>query len=254
MGDAAERSIPATPRRREAARREGAGPNAALPGFAVLVVTAVLLLPGWGRTVVPAAAAFMRESFAAAFDAHAHDPVEPGLLLPTKILGPTAALVVAPTAAALCIRFLLDGSSWRLARALPHWRRIDPVAGLGRIISLATLRATLWNGVCLALLVTATGFAAGPLVGLLRSSTPVLEAERPLSALWATLVPVLAAAAAVAAAQWGHARLAFERRLRMTPEEFQDEMRGLEADPKVRLERQRRARPRSPAPDSRSDR
>ncbi|NBW97897.1 MAG: hypothetical protein EBR28_14530, partial [Planctomycetia bacterium] len=64
----------------------------------------------------------------------------------------------------------------------------------------------------------------------------------------------LAAAAAVTAAHWGLARLAFERRLRMTPQEFREEMRGVESDPKIRLERGKQ--PRSPArePDSHSGR
>jgi flagellar biosynthetic protein FlhB/type III secretion protein U len=68
----------------------------------------------------------------------------------------------------------------------------------------------------------------------------MLDAERPLAALRGLLLPVLLAAAAVAAAQWGLARVAFERRLRMTPEEFKEEMRSLEADPRIKLERHRK--------------
>jgi flagellar biosynthesis protein FlhB len=54
--------------------------------------------------------------------------------------------------------------------------------------------------------------------------------------------PTVAAAAAVAAAQWGLARVRFEKRIRMTPQEFQDEMKSMEADPKVRLRREQGAR------------
>ena len=49
-------------------------------------------------------------------------------------------------------------------------------------------------------------------------------------------------ATAVAAAQWGLSRLRFERRIRMTPEEFKEEMKSLEADRKVRLTRERESR------------
>ena len=46
--------------------------------------------------------------------------------------------------------------------------------------------------------------------------------------------------AAVAVAQWGLARWRFERRIRMTPQEFADEAKSMQADPKVRLLRQQR--------------
>jgi flagellar biosynthesis protein FlhB len=49
-----------------------------------------------------------------------------------------------------------------------------------------------------------------------------------------------AAAAGIAAGQWGFARLRFERRIRMTPQEFADEAKSVQADPKVRLLQQRR--------------
>ena len=240
MSDAADRSLPATPRRREAARDQGAAPNAALPAFVALVTVAVLLLPGWSRTAVPAAGTFMRESLAAAFHGPGHDTLDLARLVPAQVLLPTAAVVLAAAGAAICVRFLLDGSAWRLARAAPRLSRIDPFAGIGRVVSMGTLRAVLWNGACLAVLACAAGFASGPLVAVLRSAEPLLDAERPLAALRGVLLPVLVAAAAVAAAQWGLARVAFERRLRMTPEEFREEMRTLEADPRIKLERHRK--------------
>jgi phosphate transport system permease protein len=43
MSDAADRSLPATPRRREAARDQGVAPHAALPAFVAMVAVAVLL-------------------------------------------------------------------------------------------------------------------------------------------------------------------------------------------------------------------
>ena len=239
MSDAADRSLPATPRRREAAREQGAAPNAALPAFVAMVAVAVLLLPGWSRTAIPAAGSFMRQSLAAAFTPKGHDAITPAEFVPMQVILPTAALVFTTAIAGICVRFLCDGSAWRLSRAAPRWSRIDPFAGVGRVLSLATLRAVLWNGACLAVIACATALAAGPLVGLVRSSEPLLEAERPLAAMRAVLLPVLLAAAAVAAAQWGLARLAFERRLRMTPDEFKEEMRSLEADPRIKFERRK---------------
>ena len=53
--------------------------------------------------------------------------------------------------------------------------------------------------------------------------------------LWLT-----AAAAGVAASHWSLRRLRFERRIRMTPQEFADEARSMQADPKIRLMHQPR--------------
>ena len=67
------------------------------------------------------------------------------------------------------------------------------------------------------------------------------------------ILPLAAVAAVVAAIQWVIARRRFEVRIRMTPQEHQDEVRSLQADPKVRLMREQTRR--SPAaPDSRTAR
>ena len=260
MADAADRSIPATPRRREAARREGGAPSAAIPAGVAVVATAVLLLPGWARTAIPAADAFLRASLRAACAGGTVGPVDPALLFPGPLLWPTAALVLGAAGAGLCVHVLFDGSAWRLSRAAPRWRRIDPIAGTARILSVATLRAVLWNVACLAVLGVAAACAVGPLVGLLHAPGPLVEPERALAATRSLLLPVVLAASAVAAARWGLARLAFERRIRMTPEEFKDEIRSAGVttrDPaKVHPGDARRrtvARPPS-VPDSRSDR
>jgi flagellar biosynthesis protein FlhB len=64
----------------------------------------------------------------------------------------------------------------------------------------------------------------------------------PLAAMaWRTLAWVVAAAAAVAVGQWILARRRFEQRIRMTPQEFAEEQKEMQADPRVRLMNQRRA-------------
>jgi flagellar biosynthetic protein FlhB len=233
MSDATDRSIPATPRRREAARQQGQVPNSSLLAWVAMVATAVLLLPAWSRAVMPAATEFMRKSLVSAVGGHRETAIEPDLLLPLALVLPTAAVVLAAAAAGIVVRFLLDGSAWRLGRAAPDWRRIDPLAGIARIFSLQTAAAVLTNACCLAVLVAAAALAAGPLAGLVASAEGLDDSARWVGAARALLLPLVAAAAAVAAGQWGLARLRFERRIRMTPEEFRDEMKSLEADPKI---------------------
>ena len=48
---------------------------------------------------------------------------------------------------------------------------------------------------------------------------------------------------AIVMAQWFLARWHFEKRIRMTPEEFQEEARSLQADPKIKLMRDQMRRP-----------
>ena len=54
MSAASDRRLPATPRRREAARRQGVMPTAALPAWVASAVVAILLLPWWARTTLAA--------------------------------------------------------------------------------------------------------------------------------------------------------------------------------------------------------
>ena len=56
-----------------------------------------------------------------------------------------------------------------------------------------------------------------------------------MAAVGRMLLPVVATAGGLAACQWGLARMRFEKRIRMTPDEFKDESRGMQADPKIRL-------------------
>jgi flagellar biosynthesis protein FlhB len=212
-----------------------------------VLATTVLLLPAWARATLPAAATMMRR---AVVTATAAAPLEPDLLLPVALLLPTVLVVAAAAAAGLAVRFLLDGSGWQLSRAAFRLDRIGIVGGLARIFSVATLRAVAGAVAGLAILVAVTACGAGPLLTLLRDGTAIDEPGRAFAAAHRLLVPLVAAAAAVAAAGWLAARARFERGIRMTPEEYADEARGMQADPKVRLMRQgRQPRSRGPAAD-----
>ena len=66
MADDSDRVIPATPRRREEARRQGALPTASLPAWVATAGTAVLLLPAWSAATMSAATDLVRHALAAA--------------------------------------------------------------------------------------------------------------------------------------------------------------------------------------------
>jgi flagellar biosynthetic protein FlhB len=239
MGDAADRSLPASPRRREAARRAGMMPAAALPAWAAGAVTALLLLPAWGRATLPAAAEMLRGAIRAGCMPGA-GPVDFATVVPAGVVLPTLGLVLASAGAALAVRFLFDGLSWQPGRAAPDLARVDPLAGLRRIFSLGTLGAILGNGLGLGLLVATAAAACGPLAAVVATAAGGDDADRAWAAARSLLLAMAAAAAGIAAGQWGFARLRFERRIRMTPQEFADEAKSVQADPKVRLLQQRR--------------
>jgi type III secretion protein U len=215
-------------------------PLASLPAWVASVGTTLLLLPAWARATLPAATTMMERSLAAAMD-HTVAPARLDLLLPAAVLLPTVALVAVAGAVGLTVRVLVDGSRWQLARAMPTLDRVNLLAGLSRIFSTATLVSLVGHAGGLALLVTVAVLSAGPLVALVGAGEPADEPARVSAAAHRALVPLVAAAAAVAACTWAVSRLRFERRIRMTPTEYADEARSMEADPKVRLlQRQRR--------------
>ena len=239
MADDSERVIPATPRRREAARRQGTMPTAVLPAWVATAGTAVWLLPAWAAATMPAATDLVAVAIAAAA-APAPPNLWPALV---AVTAPTAAVVAAAAAVGLGVRFLLDGFSWQPARLAIDYRRIDPIAGLARIFSWRSLAAAFGGGTALAALGMAAVFAIGP-VALSSRSGPA-EHLTIAAAAWRSAVWLFAAAAVVAGCRWLFARRRFERQIRMTPEEFAEETRSAQADPKVKL--LQRQKPRQPA-------
>lgn len=236
MADSSDRVIPATPRRREAARREGAMPTAAVPAWVATAGTAVLLLPAWAAATLPAARDLVRTAITAA-GSGAEAPLA---LVP--VVMPTVAVVLAAALGGLAVRFLADGFSWQPSRAAPLLRRIDPLAGLARIFSTRTLKGVVGAGLGLAVIMLAAGGVIGPLVAS-SAAIPLSDAGPRAAAAWRSAAWMIAAAAAVAVVRWLLARRRFEQQIRMTPEEFAEEARSSQADPKIRLlqQQQRRA-------------
>lgn len=246
MADDADRTIPATPRRREAARRSGAMPPATLPAWAATATTAILLLPAWGRSTLPAAVEVLRQTIPAA--ARPGGEMTPLPVMP--LLVPTVGLVLASAAAGLCVRFAMDGVGWHPGRLAPDLRRLDPFAGLARIVAPGTLAAVLGNLAALAAVAATVAAAAGPLAAVVSGDGGPGDPVAAWAAACGLLPWAVAPAAGIAVVQWALGRRRFERRLRMTPQEFADETRGLRADPRVRLLHRaptRRAQPPSAA-------
>lgn len=230
MSDEADRTIPATPRRREAARHEGLMPTAAPLAWAAASLTAVVLLPAWARATIPAATEMLRRSLV---------PTDilpgPGDVAPVGLLLPAVGLVLAAALAGITVRIACDGFAWEPARLAPRLSRLDPVSGMARILSARTLLTALGSGLGLVVLVATALAAATPSIGATATARLDGDPTRAALAAWWTLVCLATAALLVGLVHYAIARLGFERRIRMTPQEFADELRSLQSDKKVRL-------------------
>jgi flagellar biosynthetic protein FlhB len=235
MSDSADRTIPATPRRREAARQQGAMPASASLAWVASAVVVVALLPGWMRSTLPAAAEMVRGTIVTAMSNHTDTPAL-SELMPMALLAPSLGLVVAAAAAGLAVRGVCDGISWQPGRIAPDLARIDPLAGFRRVFSGRSVMTVVGNAAALVLLGGVAYAVAGPLLG----SGTLGDPARAAMLAWRQLGWLVAAAAVIAACQYALARLRFEQAIRMTPQEFADEQKSMQADPKVRLMQQRR--------------
>lgn len=214
-------------------------PTAALPAWVATAGTAVLLLPAWAAATMPAAAEMLRGTISGAARAARTGDVAPPAVL--AVVVPTVALMLAAAAAGIGVRILLDGFSWQPARVLPTFHRIDPWAGLARIFSFRTLTTAIGAGIGLAALAAAATWSLRPLVA---ATAGIPEPALVAAVAWRSAAWLFAAAAVVAGCRWALARRRFEQQIRMTPQEFAEETKSAQADPKIKLlQRQQRRQP-----------
>ena len=162
------------------------------------------------------------------------------ILLP--IIFPTVVVVILALGVLLLVRTIFDGAAWRLDRLAFRFERIDPKVGLQRIVSTVTAVRAVSSFIGLAILASAAWLLVGPLVVVLGDflvdpNAGEGQGSELLSPAVNYLWGILLVAGVVAAADWWLQRFRFERKIRMTPSELREELRGLRSDPKVRWQR-----------------
>jgi flagellar biosynthetic protein FlhB len=237
-----ERTEPATPRRREEARERGQVARSADLSSAVILLAAVLALKFFGRAMIGgifASAASVLEGLALVDGDPANLMTHFGGAFTAVLLGflPFAGIVLA---AALAANLAQVGFLFTTGPLTPDFGRIDPVAGLGRLLSargLMRLVAGLLKVASVALVVFWTMWAERVrLVELSgRGFEQILGVAVDLMltlSLRAALVLLVLALLEYGFQKWQH-----ERDLRMSKREIREELKRYEGDPRIRERR-----------------
>lgn len=243
---AGERTLPATPRRRQKARERGqVGRSAELAGAAGLMAAAVvvrLVAQRSGASYAGYAAGLWGHLPAAGLsgaDAGAllRSAAGAGLTLGLPVMG--AALLVT-----LLAGVAQTGLLFTPAALAPDLSRINPLQGVQRLVS---RRALVELAKSLLKLVAVSALSAGPVLALVHEvarGDVALPAVASLTLGTAQTLMLRAAGVLLLSgvADFFYQRLENETSLRMTTEDVRQEVRETDGDPQLRAGRRRRAR------------
>jgi len=240
MADSAqERKLPATPRRREQARKRGQVPRSPeLTAAAVLMAGVVgvrLLLPDvWERLGIYMSGLWGRVPVGD-WDLNTVAGVLSSAVwtfLPVLGIFFGLSVLAAVAASASQVGLVFTGTG-----LVPNFGRVNPVAGLGRLFSLRGLVQLLKSLLKLFLLAWLMWSALSPAVPAfegLGGADLNLALGRVGQAAWAMGIRAIVGFVAVAVIDYVYERWDYEKNLRMTPQEMQEEFKETEGSPQVR--------------------
>jgi flagellar biosynthetic protein FlhB len=237
-----DRTEPATPRRREEARERGQVARSADLSSALILLAAVLALQFLGRSMIGG----ILSSSTSVLQGLAGVDVEPGTLMLhfggafAAVLAGFLPFVGVVLAAALGANLLQVGFLFTGEPLVPDLDRINPVSGLGRLLSqrgLLKIVAGLLKISVVALVVFWTLWAER--VHLVELSG--LPFEQMLGVATELMLTLSLRAAlsllALAVFDYGVQRWQHERDLRMSKREIREELKRYEGDPRIRERR-----------------
>jgi flagellar biosynthetic protein FlhB len=236
--DDSEKTLEATDHKLAEARKKGDVPMAPEMRHVLMVGGAFLSIAMFGS----AASAGLAALSAALWEAAAR-PLDSSLAwrITAEALGQTG-LAVGPMLAAMMasalLLFVVQGRpslSW--TRVTPQWSRISPMAGLKRLLGLQalgtfgkTLAKLLALFVVLALVLRPHLPAVTQLVGASALRTGIVAAALAIALLKASTLFT----AVIAGYDLWSQRRSFAKRMRMSRQEFKDELKQSDGDPKVK--------------------
>jgi len=225
-----ERSFAPTARRLERAAEEGdvarSGEAVAVASFAAgaaALSAALAPMLAAGRALVAASLAQRRLDGAAC----------------AQLLAAAASVPCAAAGAALATALAQTRFALRLAPLAPRWDRLEPGAGLKRMLSReSVLHALRWSATAAVIALCGLQALRGA-IGRDLADDPAAAVDAARAVCAAYVWPALALGAVGAALEYATARGARLRRLRMSREEVKRELRESEGDPQRKVHRAR---------------
>lgn len=243
-----------TPRRRQQAREAGRVAHSRDLAWAVLLLGSLGLLVFAGGALVEFLANLLRAYLGGeAWRSWIHTGGRDARLATSQFNGlmPMLARLVLPVLAgalalAVTASLLQTGFLVRTARLAPDFSRVNPLAGLRRVFSGASL-VQLAFGVFKVGVVAAVGLAGlwsrrEELAALAGLDVPRLAVQVWDVCFW-TCLEMGGALLALAAVDYLYQRGQLERELKMTPQEVREEQRELNGDPQIAARRRDLRRP-----------
>jgi flagellar biosynthetic protein FlhB len=239
LGDAGERTEPATPKHRFEAKQKGQVLRSQEVSHALIQAAAVAILVTLGPRVIGGMKTYLADTLRA-FTSFETTPAAAAFWLQETLrraLWIALPCVLATSVAAAAAGFLQSGfmiSSRRLSFDLG---RLDPTQGLRRLFSLDSVGRTVASILKLAVLGAVVYAVIRPrLAGLVDPATRDLDAT--LGSLWELIVLLLVRATAaflvIAFLDYLFQRWRYEKALMMTRAQIKEEVRSTEGDPAVR--------------------
>jgi flagellar biosynthetic protein FlhB len=240
MGAGGQRTEPATPRRRQEARRKGQVARTAELGPALMLLVVYAVFSGRAGSMAMLAQRLMKQGLSAMADAELlnanqlNQLVVPLVMIALQILAP---LFVGVVGVALVSQLVQVGILFSTETLKPRWDKLNPINGLQRLFS----KRALIELVKSLLKVGFIGYLSYRIIRFGLQELPLYTSVSPEQSFTAgsRLIGQLAkevgiAFIALAAADYIYQRWEYELSIRMTRKEVEDELKQTEGDPYVR--------------------
>jgi flagellar biosynthetic protein FlhB len=236
--DQEDRTEAATPRRLQRARDEGRMPlSREVPLFAGLAAATIALAvfaPTAGRDTVAAFARLLGGIGGIDFDRDGLSAIRLALLAGLRLAAPFVLTVLVCGVASVLLQ---TGAALNPAALRPDLGRLNPLAGLRRLLGLDALVETGKSLVKLSVLVAVLWNVLSGALGMLLRAPMIAPTAVPGEAtrlVVRVLLAVLAVQAVIAGADVVWVRLRHARSLRMSRHEIREELKETDGDPRVK--------------------
>ncbi len=243
MADTAQdRTEPATPRRREEARKRGQVAKSADLTAAVVLLGAVLVLYGYSETLMGQMVALLRHCLSDDSSGATQIESAVGLLWwAGRVLAQSVLpLLVVVTLLALLAGFGQVGPMLSWTPVMPSFDKLNPINGLQRMFSMHSV-VHLVMGIAKMCLLSLVAYSTlhSRLTGVLQAAalSHLALVEVTLDLLFTLMIRLTLVLLVLAIIDYLYQRWKMERDLRMTRQEVREELKRMDGDPNIKRRR-----------------